>query len=309
MFLQQFLPKLQTLLLITTLSPFVSSHPETPSYSLETSNNKNEGFKPLSCEQLCPLTEAFLKRPCAIDSKLWMTVCPMTAELEGIENTLDFEELEDEEINKRVDVLKEGTEQLINENEKMIDENIKINSKSKFIRWLTGGERAKFDKNGIYRKKNSNKNSKSSWSLLRSKIDENKGEWNGPIFNYKNKKMLQCKGWQKLKNQFSSYWRVAKEVWDEYKNKPLDPQAEAFYYNEKTFEDFHKKGLEFFHQICERDYISKEKCNSIDVNKVENPKNYSQVVNKFGKFILKTLIAKKVYSPIEISDETLSLIK
>nr|CAD2146106.1 unnamed protein product [Meloidogyne enterolobii] len=216
----------------------------------------------------------------------------MTAELEGIENTLDFEELKDKEINKRVDVLKEGTDQLINENEKMIDESIKINNKSKFIRWLTGGEKVKFNENGIYRKKNSNKNPKRSWSLLRSKIDENKGEWNGPIFNYKNKKMLQCKGWQKLKIQFGSYWRLAKEVWDEYKKKPLDPQAEAFYYNEKTFEDFRKKGLEFFHQICERNYISKEKCNSIDVNKVEKPKNYSQV-----------------YSPLDISDETLSLIK
>nr|CAD2174227.1 unnamed protein product [Meloidogyne enterolobii] len=121
--------------------------------------------------------------------------------------------------------------------------------------------------------------------------------------------MLQCKGWQKLKNQFGSYWRLGKEVWDEYKEKTLDPQAEAFYYNEKTFEDFRKEGLKFFKQICERDYISKEKCNSINVNKVEKPKIILKLSINLENLFLKTLIAKKVYSPMDISDETLSLIK
>uniref|UniRef100_A0A1I8BLP1 Uncharacterized protein n=1 Tax=Meloidogyne hapla TaxID=6305 RepID=A0A1I8BLP1_MELHA len=275
---------------------------------MESGLNKIEVFRTLSGEQLCPLTENFLNRPCAIDEKLWETVCPMTAEMEKMENPLDVDTLSDDQINTRIDVLNEGTEQLILKNEKMIDEHIKINGKNKILRWLTG-DPPKFDENGISRNKNSNKNSKRSWSLLRSKFRENKGEWNGAVFNYKNKNVLQCKGWEKLKNQFGSYWKVAKEVWDEFKKKPLDPHTEKFFYNEEKFEKFREEGIKFFEQICEREYISKEKCNSIDVDKVKKPPNFSQVINNFGKLILKTLIDKKVYSPLPISDETLALIK
>ncbi|KAF7635534.1 hypothetical protein Mgra_00005076 [Meloidogyne graminicola] len=268
----------------------------------EKEENFSKNFKTLSCEEICPLTEAFFNRKCSIDIQTWNKVCPMTAELEIKENLFYFENLNENEIKIKIDLLNKKTEELIQKNEKIIDKQIKILKKGKSS---STSRSTIFDENGIIKRKNSNK----FWKFFKLKKEE-EGEWDGPVYYFKNKNILpKCSGWENLKSQFSSYWRLTKEVWNEYKNKPLGGDSEIIYFSEQKLEKFRKKGLKFFNLICERNFISKEKCDLIDENKVEKPKDFNKILNLFVKFILNTLIEKKVYSPLNISDEMISLIK